>query len=276
MDDLFKKLNTLIRANLGEVPNIHLPRLQRSVDLDKQVEDLRKKVNEALEYEDTLQATVHNLRAEAEKLDAEADAAIQRGMDDQARRLLDQLKRTEQRLAMAESDLREHQRAVEDLIKRVNQLDATVADNKATAQQQPPAPRQESAPAQPAEPGRVQIHVERDDDETNDHSLILKRPAAPKPEAPTAGDIPPESESKLEKISGMIREAQDKTRERIQEMDELIRAQAKTQQPADPPAAASPPPPPTNTAAPKVETPPPTPKKDGDDIQRRIDRLSKR
>lgn len=264
MDDLFKKLNTLIRSNLNDVtPNIHLPKRSRPIDLDRQVDELRKRINAALEHEDHLQATVRKLRNEAERLDEAADDALARGHDDDARRLLEQLKRTEQRLAMAESDLREHQIAVEDLIRRVNELDATIADTRA-AQQAPPAP---PAPSSSDEPRRVRIPLS---DDQGDNSVILKRPA------PESAEEAP-SPSKLAKISDMIREAQERTRERIDEMDSIIRSRQETAPPpvSEPPAEAAPQP------ASSAETPKPAPDKPApsgkqDDLQRRIDRLRKR
>jgi hypothetical protein len=267
MDDLFKKLNTLIRSNLNDMtPNIHLPKRTRPIDLDRQVDELRKRINEALAHEDRLQAAVRQLRNEAERLDEAADDALARGHDDDARRLLDQLKRTEQRLLMAESDLREHQHSVEDLILRVNQLDATIADNRAAASG-PPEPVQETAPD---ESRRVRIPLS---DDQGDNSVMLKRPA---PE-PTSSE---QSPGKLAKISDMIREAQERTRERIDEMDSVIRAreeslpkQAVPPAPEKPAATTQEQPAPAPKAAPAPEKP--APSKD-DDIQRRIDRLSKR
>ncbi|HRL11445.1 MAG TPA: PspA/IM30 family protein [Aggregatilineales bacterium] len=262
MDDLFKKLNTLIRSNLNDVtPNIHLPKRSRPIDLDRQVDELRKRINAALEHEDHLQATVRKLRNEAERLDEAADDALARGHDDDARRLLEQLKRTEQRLAMAESDLREHQIAVEDLIRRVNELDATIADTRA-AQQPPPAPSSSNN-----EPRRVRIPLS---DDQGDNSVILKRPAPESTE-----DAP--SPSKLAKISDMIREAQERTRERIDEMDSIIRSRQETAPPpvSEQPAEAAPQP---ASSAEKPKTAPDKPASSGkeDDLQRRIDRLSKR
>jgi DNA repair exonuclease SbcCD ATPase subunit len=266
MDDLFKKLNTLIRSNLNDVtPNIHLPKRSRPIDLDRQVDELRKRINAALEHEDHLQATVRKLRNEAERLDEAADDALARGHDDDARRLLEQLKRTEQRLAMAESDLREHQIAVEDLIRRVNELDATIADTRAAAQQAPPAP---PAPASSDdEPRRVRIPLS---DDQGDNSVILKRPAPESTEdAPSPG--------KLAKISDMIREAQERTRERIDEMDSIIRSRQETAPPpvSEQPAEAAPKPA-SSAEQPKPVPDKPAPSGKEDDLQRRIDRLSKR
>lgn len=265
MDDLFKKLNTLIRSNLNDVtPNLHLPKRSRPIDLDRQVDELRKRINAALEHEDHLQATVRKLRNEAERLDEAADDALARGHDDDARRLLDQLKRTEQRLAMAESDLREHQIAVEDLIRRVNELDATIADTRAAAQQAQPAPPASSSSDD--EPRRVRIPLS---DDQGDNSVILKRPA---PES--AEDAP--SPGKLAKISDMIREAQERTRERIDEMDSIIRSRQETAPPVSEPPAEAAPPPASSAETPKPAPDKPAPSGKEDDLQRRIDRLSKR
>ncbi len=56
------------------------------------------------------------------------------------------MKRAQQRLDRAEADLREHQLVTEDLIRRVNALEAVVAD--ARRQQAQDAPAAEAAPVQ--------------------------------------------------------------------------------------------------------------------------------
>jgi hypothetical protein len=53
---------------------------------------------------------------------------MQRGDDGTARYLIEQMHRTEQRVTLAQADLREHQRATQELIQNVNVLDAAVAE----------------------------------------------------------------------------------------------------------------------------------------------------
>lgn len=196
MSDLLKKLNTLVRANLSDVtPN--LPRFERSPNLDRQVSELRDRINSALEHEDQLQATANTLRAEVERLDQQADAAVAQGQDAQARHILEQMKRAQQRLDIAESDLAMHQRVAQELIQRVNLLEATVADSKAAQNTPAPASTETAPQAESTEPESKE------------------------------GTAQP---SAVQRISGILRQTQELARERINTMTDLINAQTETQQ----------------------------------------------
>lgn len=182
MNDLLKKLNTLVKAGLNDLTP-SLPKIERKPpDLDRQVTELRERINAALEHEDRLQATADTLRAEVERLDAEADKALANGQEALARHILEQMQRAQQRLTIAESELSAHQRAAYDLIQRVNLLEATVADSKAEQQ----------APAQP-------------------------------PPTDTSAD---QAESGIQRISGILRQTQERARERINTMNDIINNRA--------------------------------------------------
>jgi phage shock protein A len=153
MSDLFKKLNVLVKTALndalGEVSpeklRERIASMRAGSGLEGEVVQLRQKINDALAFEDGLQKRVTELSAEVATWDAQADAALNKGNDVNARYAVEQMKRAEQRLAMAESDLREHRLVTQELISRVNMLDAAVADAKrAEAEKQvaaPPPPR---------------------------------------------------------------------------------------------------------------------------------------
>lgn len=178
MNDLLKKLNTLVRANLN-TPS--LPRFERTPNLERQVRDLRERINVALQYEDELEAKADALRQEMAQLDARADAAMAKGQEAEARHLLQQLQRLEQRLTIAEADLRAHRRAAEGLIQQVNMLDASAADVRA-AQAQPVA----------------------------------------ESDATTATGDDLTGDSALDRISGMLQEAQNRTKARISAINEAM------------------------------------------------------
>ncbi len=135
MDSLFKKLNTLVQATLhdvlgegersGETP-LSPDRLGKGID--NEIASLRQRINEALAFEDQLQERVQTLRAEVQKWDEQADAAVNAGDNPTARHAVEQMQRAQQRLTMAESDLAEHQKVTQELILRVNMLDSAVAD----------------------------------------------------------------------------------------------------------------------------------------------------
>jgi hypothetical protein len=138
MADLFKKLNTLVKASvnnalgddfaIGSSRRRQLTPQKLGKNIDREIDSLRQRVNEALEYEDQLKAKVSSLRAEVEQWDSQADRAVAEGRDEVARHAIDQMKRAQQRLNMAESDLNEHRLVTQELMLRVNQLDAAVAD----------------------------------------------------------------------------------------------------------------------------------------------------
>jgi phage shock protein A len=153
MNNLLKKLNVLVKASIndvlgeirtGELPRKALSSLQFGKDIDREIAMLREKINEALAYEDELQARVKTLGVEVASWDEKADASVEAGDDVNARYAVDQMQRTQQRTAVAEADLRDHQQVTQELISRVNMLEAAVADvRRAEAEKQAEA---ESAP----------------------------------------------------------------------------------------------------------------------------------
>jgi phage shock protein A len=158
MNDLFKKLNTLVKASLndalgdsrssGERRRLSPERLGK--DIDREVAMLRQKINDALAYEDELMARVNTLQAEVAKWDEQADQAVASGDDAGARYAIDQMNRAQQRQAMAESDLNEHRLVTQELISRVNTLDAAVADARRAQADDKTDARESSEIGQPA------------------------------------------------------------------------------------------------------------------------------
>lgn len=141
MADLFKKLSVLIQAGLNEaIPeaiNPGTPHRRRlsperlGKHIDRELATLRERVNDAVAYEQKLVDQVAALDAEVKQWDTQADAALQRGDENGARYAVEQFKRAERRLEMAQSDLNAHRLVTQELIQRVNQLDAVVADSRA-------------------------------------------------------------------------------------------------------------------------------------------------
>jgi hypothetical protein len=250
MSDLLKKLNTLVRSNLNDLtPNMPgLPGLGRAPNLDAQVSELRGRINAALAHEEGLQATAGALRAEIEQLDQRADDAVASGQDAQARHLIAQMGRVQQRLALAESDLELHRRAVADLISKVNLLEATVADSKAATT--PPSAAPAATNPQPAE-----IATSKADD---------------------ASMIAP-----VERIGALLRQTGDLARERIDTLNAIINARAGEGAPVAPPTdaaaadevrqAANP----ADEQALEPTTQPTAQQKPIDEMERRLQRLSR-
>jgi phage shock protein A len=135
MNDLFRKLNVLVKAGINDLLGEDLAQSRRSVtpqklgkDIDREIVALRERINEALAYEDELQAKVRTLSEEVARWDKQADEAVTAGNETVARHAIDQMQGAQQRFAMAESDLHEHRIVTQELIQRVNLLDAVVAD----------------------------------------------------------------------------------------------------------------------------------------------------
>lgn len=140
MNDLLKKLNVLVNARLSdhsgspEKPG-RLPR-----DVEREIDLLRGRVNDAVQYEDEIKARILKFEDEAARWDAQADDAVTRGDDANARYAIEQMRKAQARARSAEGDLREHERTTQELIQRVNMLDAVVADARRVENAQPAEP----------------------------------------------------------------------------------------------------------------------------------------
>jgi phage shock protein A len=193
MADFFKKLNVLVKASvnelLGDERAIGGPRRKPLTpdrlgkDIDREIASLRQRINEALDYEDELQARVQTLRAEVSKWDEQADNAVARGDDEMARYDVGQMQRAQQHLAMAEADLRDHQAVTQELILRVNELDAAVADARRAKSQ--PDESQASAESLERSAGDVLSDVLREmREKINEMGDLIKAK-----DEPQAGDV---------------------------------------------------------------------------------------
>lgn len=139
MTDFFKKLNVLVRASVNDLlADVRSPenlrRVIQNTQIGKSAEGdvriLRERINAALDYEEELRQQVQSLQNEIAALDAQADAAVERGDEATARHFLAKIQRAQQRLTMAEVDLRDHQEVAQELIARVNELEAVLADSQ--------------------------------------------------------------------------------------------------------------------------------------------------
>ncbi len=131
MNDLFKKLNVLVKSSLRDATGAsggedQPQRLGKGID--REITTLRDRINEAVRYEEEIKTRIQRYEDEAERWDREADAAVARADDAAARYAIEHMQRAQQRVTIAQADLRDHQLSTEDLIQRVNELDAAVAD----------------------------------------------------------------------------------------------------------------------------------------------------
>lgn len=164
MNDLFKKLNTLVKASINDIlggddSTTDTERRQKLTPerlgkgIDREVAHLRQKVNEALEHETRLEQQLTALDEEIARWDKQADESVAQGKDEIARYAIEQMQRAERRRTMTASDLNEHRLVTQELIQRVNMLDAAVADaqRRQAEQQQAAAPASTDMPASPQE-----------------------------------------------------------------------------------------------------------------------------
>src|SRR5262249_44177171 len=91
---------------------------------------LRKKVDAAISEEDAMQQQLETLQGQAASLSQQADNALRGGDEPNARLLIQQQQRAEQRATMLQADLDQHKHATSDLIEHVNVLDAVLSDKR--------------------------------------------------------------------------------------------------------------------------------------------------
>lgn len=135
MSSIFEKLNTLVNAQVNELlgrnPRSPLARIKLNPeDAEKNphrsVQNLRQRLNEAIEYEDELQEKTELLMREAVALDQQVDAFVRAGDEIDARHVQGQLNLKQQQLAIAESELRNHRLMSRHLMKELASLESAL------------------------------------------------------------------------------------------------------------------------------------------------------
>ena len=135
MSSLFDKIGTLINAQvndlLGNNPKSPLARIRLDPrDAEKSPRQsaraIRRRLEEAEDYEDQLRAKIDGLMKEALDLDGAVDACLERGDQFGARRLQSQLNMKQQQIDMAEAELREHGLVTRHLMRELVDLEAAL------------------------------------------------------------------------------------------------------------------------------------------------------
>lgn len=129
MSNIFDKLGVLLRSKVGGLTDDIGSSVGTGVSKN-QVDKLRKQVNSAVEYEESIQKQILTLTDEITDLNQQIDHAIEQGKDANARHLIATLQRREQHLTLLQGDLETHQLMLNELILQVNQLDAVVSEQK--------------------------------------------------------------------------------------------------------------------------------------------------
>lgn len=139
MSSLFDKISTLINAQvndfLGRNPRSPLARIKLDAEEAEKnprrsVQPLRQRLEEALAYEDELQAKIETLMQQALELDGRVDAMLRSKDEFAARRVQGQLNMKQQQLTIAESELRDHRLLTQHLMQEMTTLEMAL-DNQA-------------------------------------------------------------------------------------------------------------------------------------------------
>ncbi len=132
MPGLRDKLRVLVQASLRGERSEARPSTRKA---GAEVAALRQQIARALDDEDRLQQTIQAAAAQIAALDRQADEALTRGDEATARRLVRQLQDRRQQIAFLEADLAQHRYVTADLIRRVNTLEALIAQAQQSATQ---------------------------------------------------------------------------------------------------------------------------------------------
>lgn len=197
MADLFKKLNTLIRASindLGSPPAAKDDRPRMTQQLDRDLRTLYARVEDTERFQHELQTRSASLQQELARLDGEIDAALQYGQSENARYLQEQANRARQRLTMTESDLREHQRASAELAWQVHQLETALEETRQQLRQRRSTDAAVPQAAQRLDDLSEQLRSARE-------KLTGPAPAAGKAEAPRAPEKDDDLETRIQRLS---------------------------------------------------------------------------
>lgn len=209
-NSFFEKLNVLVRSQINDLVSFERDNDERSrrdvfsrrevqQGLEGDVKTLRQRVDEALAYQDELQARADKLYGEIADWDAKADRAVDDGREQDARFALGRLQQAQREVEMVEADLREHRYLTQDLITQVNQLEAVVDQSKREQANDAPVVDDDSGEhlgrslMNRMDETRRQLSdliAKRTEDATRDDVIVDEVPQ-PRPEPKKEADVPP-------------------------------------------------------------------------------------
>ena len=251
--DFLKKLNLLVQSQINDVINplrdeTDGPARRRVLaksglgkDMEKDVVTLRKRVEEALAYEDKLQKQISTLYEEVSDLDSKADAALRATQESQARGYLGQLHAKQRQIASLESDLNDHSVVTQELLTQVNMLEGVLEQSRREQEERATQSADKAEQSVRKQQTKIQVEMEEADEQMQ------------------------EADEKTEQVMETLSRKVDETRRKL---GELI----STQSESDKPLAR------VDEVVDEVPQPPVHPvdrKKVDDDLASRIDRLSK-
>ncbi|MEM9953821.1 MAG: hypothetical protein AAF846_19585 [Chloroflexota bacterium] len=145
-DSFLNKLNTLVQAHINNIVDPIDEQMSKSRkkalsrqdirgSLQKDVQLLRQRIDEALTYESELQAKADKLYGEIADFDDKANEAVRDGRENDARFALGRMQQAQRDLEMIEADLQEHRTITQELISQVNMLDSTIQAAEVASQE---------------------------------------------------------------------------------------------------------------------------------------------
>lgn len=146
MSDIFEKISTLINAQfndlLGRNPRSPLARVKLNAeeaekDPQRSALSLRQRLEEAIEYEDQLQARIDDRMTEVVELDKLVDEMLRSGDKYSAQRLQGQLNMKQQHLNIAESELQDHRLMTRHLMQELATLEMALDSQQRRGRGQP-------------------------------------------------------------------------------------------------------------------------------------------
>ncbi len=128
MSELFRKLNVLLKSSLLGEGQASRPSARLGKDMDREVEQLHGRVQDAVQHEERIKGQLRELEDEIQKWDQAADDALRANTQDEARGALEKLRAAKRRYARLEEDLHQHEVLTQELIQSVNLLQGVVQE----------------------------------------------------------------------------------------------------------------------------------------------------
>lgn len=172
MSDFFDKISTLINAQfndlLGRNPRSPIARIKLNAEEaeknpQRSANSLRQRLEEAIEYEDELQARIDERMREVVELDKLVDDMLGSGDSNSAQRLQTQLNMKQHHLTIAESELHDHRLMTRHLMRELSALETALDDEDRRQQPQASPPK-----------GKMRIPIEGEGRSANQRGNVKK------------------------------------------------------------------------------------------------------
>jgi phage shock protein A len=139
-NNFFDKLNHLVKAHINDLVSPIDEQISKSRKkalarhdirggLEGDVKTLRARIDDALAYQDNMQAKINKLYEDQKQWDIKADEAVKDGRETDARFAIGRVQQAQREIEMLQADLQEHSYLTQELISQVNMLDGVVQES---------------------------------------------------------------------------------------------------------------------------------------------------